>query len=726
MHFLKRLKYTSLFRLLQNNYKILVFTSILLLVAYSYQSISLLLILFIYLIYIFKKSKKLFICTFLLISYLMIRIVIDKISYSKIPSSINADLVVEKVKETSNNYQVTFKYKKYKYIAYHDEELIPGDIYHITAKILEPDSSHYPNGFDYRSYLYNQQIYGILEIDSINYVKTTFSLYILNYRVNNYLTNKLELSSVGMIKALTIGNKDQFEEDLLNNISKIGISHLFVISGLHISILISIIEFIVKKIKIKNTHQSLLTIGVLILYFWLCGFLISVFRVIYSYILKYINKTKKLSLSNIDIMAINILTILLINYKLTFSYSFILSYLISSSIIITSHFYQGKGLLNIVKNNFKISLMATLVTIPIVINISPDINLLSVIYNLFYIPFVSYIMLPLAIVITIIPYFQILFQYIYIGFTYITNLLASVKFLPITLPSVNVVIIIIFYVLLYGVLKEYENNGKLHLKSGLLKVGMLVGLIVIWSNIALFNTNQNIYFLDLPKGEATFIQDRFNKTNILIDTGEDGYDDIILFLKKRGIRRIDAIFISHSDSDHCGMLDEICEEFKVKCIYISRYDIGSILKVSRDIKIIKLNKGDIVKINDISFKVISPSKKYQTTNNNSLVLYANIFDIKYLFTGDIEKEVEQNLPMIGSVEVLKVAHHGSNTSTSDEFLSKIKFKYAICMNGYKNQYSFPTQNIVNKLKSKILITSQTKTIIIRKDIFSRKNIIYKI
>ena len=174
------------------------------------------------------------------------------------------------------------------------------------------------------------------------------------------------------------------------------------------------------------------------------------------------------------------------------------------------------------------------------------------------------------------------------------------------------------------------------------------------------------------------------------------------------------------------MLDEIIEEFNVKIVYINPYDeVTKSIVRNKNIKYFMLKEGDYIKEKDIYVKVISPSKNYNNSNDNSLVLYCDFFKTKYLFTGDITTKVEEELNLNNvKIDILKLAHHGSNTSTSINFLDKLeinkKQKIVICMNGYKNQFSFPTTNTVKKINSNLYITSITKTICIRKNIFNYK------
>lgn len=710
---MRKLKYILPFRILKENYKIIVFLTVLFLLIYKTINFFIILIFILYLIYLSKKAPKIVLYAIIIIIFIIIRIVINNIIINnKISNNTYTGyLKVEKIKKTTDNYQVVLKDKLIKYISYFDEEVIPGDIYYIKGVVEEPSSAHFEGGFDYKEYLLNQNIIGIIQIEEKIFYKKGLSRYYLNYKINKYLDQVFTTDSKGMIKALTIGNKDDFEENLLNDISNIGVSHLFVISGLHVNLIVMAISFLLKKIKVKETKQSIITVILLFLYYVISGLMISVFRVICSYILRIINKKYNYELTSIDIISINILIAILFDYRIIFEYSFILSYLISFGIIIISKILSKESnFLASTINSIKISILSILITLPVIININRDVNFLSIIYNLIYIPFVSYIMLPLSVISIIIPQFETIYSYIYQGFNFITDILSKIDILTFTFPRVDIAVIIIYYFLLYIIGVNLEEKRKIRYL-----LIIFITLLCCWSNKNLFNIYDEVYFLDLPKGEATLIKQSFNKANILIDTGEDGYDDIINFLKTEGIKKLDAIFISHSDSDHVGMLDEICNEFNVKIVYYGIYDNITPNYIPNNITKLAIKKGDIINIANNTFEVISPSINYSHKNNNSLVLYSKIFGKKYLFTGDIEKEVEKDLPKIGYIDVLKVAHHGSNTSTTDEFLNKINYQYAICMNGYKNQFSFPSNKVSKKLENKLFVTSEVNTIIIRRN-----------
>ncbi len=723
MSFLKKLKYTLLFSTLKNNYFILIFLIILLFVIYHDFNIFLVIFFFVYLVYLIKKSLKLVIFMSVIIALIFIHFFI-KINMQKhaFTKEFHESFKVIQSKKTTSSYQVIFKKGYVKVIGYSEEYLPSGSIYEIEGTMSKASKAHFEGGFDYNQYLTYQNIIGIIDIEKIVFQKKGFSIYQIHESLNLYFNRVLETSSSSIVKALTIGNKNDMDESLEQSISNIGISHLFVISGLHINIIALSIHFILQKLSIKENLIQIFTIGILSIYFCITGLSISVFRVILSYSLKFVDKLLHYQLSRVDIICINIIIVLLINPFYVFQYSFILSYITSGMIILVSHLLDSKSKYKFIIVPLKISFLSLFITLPIIIQIQPDINFLSIIYNIFYIPIITYFILPLAFVVAFIPYLEIVFHPIYLFFEEVTTFLANIHLLTFSFPKVNVLLVFIYYVILYFILRDIEIKRKFFLK-----LISLIFLICLWNNISFLNFYDEVYFLDLPKGEAILIKERFNKCNILIDTGEKGYNDIILFLKKQGIKRLDLIIITHSDSDHNGMLESILNTFTVKNIYYNPYDEVTKKVIPPNIFHQSLKANDYFEIANLQFQVLSPSKDYSNSNDNSLVLLAKVFGKKYLFTGDITRKVEEKLSLNpNDVDILKVAHHGSITSSSQSFLEKINFtkqqdeKIAICMNGYYNQFSFPHVQTTKNIQVKLYITSNSKTICIRRNQFLSK------
>lgn len=729
MKFITKLKTTSLYNELIKKYHFVLICIINLLITYNFilkkeifNLIISLIFLLIVLISLYVYQKQIFIFTIVILCFISANFFIRTYIYNHTKFKSEDIYKIIKIERLDKTNKITLKVKNTKYYIYTKDTLEVGMNIYIKGTLQKTYSFHTPNGFDYKDYLFKNNIKGIIEIVEYKIINKKFTIYNIHSIINQYFDKKYTKETNGFLKALLIGNKNDLNEDLTNNISEIGIGHLFVISGLHMNIIVIILTKILKLLKIKEDKQFPIILVFLILYYVLTFFMISIMRIIITNILRYLNEKLSLHLSSVDIYAINITLVLLFNPFTVFSYSFILTYLISSMIVIINPLLTKKGLID----SLIISVMSVLITLPIIININPSINLLSIIYNIFYIPFVSYILLPLSIILILFPFLEPIYLFIIKYFSIITNYLGNINIFRMIVPRISFLTVIIYFVLLIKLLLDLEIKKR---KKVLIDMLILIIFIIIINNKFIFNHQDQIYFLDLPVGESTLIIKKFNQANILIDTGEKGSDELITFLQKKGIKKLDLIIITHGDSDHCGMLDEIMNNFKVKKIILSYYD-----ESSKDIynkykkKVSFLKRGDQFTIKNIVFNILWPYKKYDSSNNNSLVMLLNFNNLKILMTGDIEKSAEKeliNLEKEIQIDILKIAHHGSKTSTSDYFLQHTRFNIAIIMSGYNNTFGFPSDITLNRLNGKnILCTSELGSINIKFSNASQKVSIY--
>ena len=527
------------------------------------------------------------------------------------------------------------------------------------------------------------------------------------------------------MKALLIGDKTSLGEELIEEISSVGIGHLFVISGLHMNVLQKIVEKLLKYLKVPSKFHITIIIVFFLLYFMITLYLVSILRVLLIYVLSKINKKAILNLTTLDIYTISITMILIVNPYYLMNYSFILTFIISTSLVVISPLLKYKKIKGFILNNLIMSINSILVTIPIIVHINPSINTLSIIYNLFYIPFVTYILLPFSLIVTIFNFLSPVYELIVTAFSKVTSFLSVVKIGELRLSTSSEIFPIIFYSLFLIIVILFLSNSKI--KKKIVAGVTMTSLIFIWSNSANLNLNDQIYFLDLPVGDSTLIVKAFNSANILIDTGENINNDLDLFLKKKGIKRLDFVIISHSDSDHNGRLHALIKDFKIKNIVISSYDTIT-EKICQDAlyngNIIKVKKGSSITYKNINFQVLSPSKKHTSPNNDSIVMKVNIFDKTILMTGDMEKEIENELLKEYKeivVDIYKVPHHGSYTSSTTDFLNKLNYEYAVCMNGYRNTFGFPNNKVVTRYdQSKLLVTKDYTTIIFQKKWYQKQ------
>ncbi len=219
----------------------------------------------------------------------------------------------------------------------------------------------------------------------------------------------------------------------------------------------------------------------------------------------------------------------------------------------------------------------------------------------------------------------------------------------------------------------------------------------------------SIHMIDVGQGDSILVQTPTNK-NILIDGGDEDSENIITsYLKQKRIKTIDTIIATHPDSDHIGSLDNVVKKFKVNSIYMPEQSTDSEAYqnlinscTDKNLSIQYLYKDDVLNIdNNINIYVLSPSHIQEESNLNSIVFKLTFNNNSFLFMGDAEEPNEKEILHsfeLDNINFIKIGHHGSNSSSSLEFIKKISPDIATISCGYKNQYGHPHREVINNLK----------------------------
>ncbi|HBF7900723.1 MBL fold metallo-hydrolase [Clostridioides difficile] len=219
----------------------------------------------------------------------------------------------------------------------------------------------------------------------------------------------------------------------------------------------------------------------------------------------------------------------------------------------------------------------------------------------------------------------------------------------------------------------------------------------------------SIHMIDVGQGDSILVQTPTNK-NILIDGGDEDSENIIIsYLRQKRIKTIDIIIATHPDSDHIGSLDNVIKKFNVNSIYMPEQSTDSEAYqnlinscTDKNLSIQYLYKNDVLNIdNNINIYVLSPSYIQEESNLNSIVFKLTFNDNSFLFMGDAEEENEKEILhsfKLNNINFIKIGHHGSNSSSSLEFIKKISPDIAAISCGYKNQYGHPHRKVIDNLK----------------------------
>ena len=409
-------------------------------------------------------------------------------------------------------------------------------------------------------------------------------------------------------------------------------------------------------------------------------------------------------------------------------------------------------------NSFSVTISANIFIIPIIAYLFSTISLSFWISNILIAPIMeittiySFIIYFISLICPIFSEFLGIFlNYLLKIFLIIAEISSKIPGSQIYIKTPKIITCISYYILiffliyvknskfiLYNKIKFYYKSKQkekfivklffltyrkyINLKKYKFKI-LVIFVILIIVNVSVFNLlckKLQIYFIDVGQGDCTLIKTLGGK-NILIDGGgsefgsfDVGKQILLPYLLDRGITKIDYLMISHFDSDHIGGLFYILENLKVENIIISKQ--GKISEnFEKFIKIIKnkktnlkiVKKGDLIKIDDLSyFEILFPENNLineNILNNNSIVAKFISNNITMLFTGDIEKIAEERIGEIYKENfklestILKVAHHGSKTSSLYEFLDLVNPKIAIIGVGKDNNFGHPSKEVLQRL-----------------------------
>ncbi len=581
-----------------------------------------------------------------------------------------------------------FKNDEYKFFK---EKVNIGSSVIVKGKLVSPKNNTVPYLFNYKKYLYNKRVYYTLKIDNIKILKENSNPFIkLKNRVIKHVNSYKDST---YLYAFILGKTELISDEVLTSYRENGISHLFALSGLHVSIFSSILLFILKKLRFKEILNYVLIFIFLLLFSFITGFSPSILRATLLFFLLGINKVFYLNIRTLDILYLVFIILVIINPFIIYNLSFILSFTAAFFLIFSSDLLKGK---NYFVSLFKVSLLSYFASLPLSIYYFGYTNLLGTILNLVFVPLVSFVVFPLTLLTFIISKF-----YSILNIT--TNLLESLSLLfnkfkiIIYFPRINLIFVFIYLSILMLYIK-FKKKICLYL---------IIVLLIFFKIRPYMDNNTYIYYIDVGQGDSILVvTPHLNKT-ILIDTGgivsfNENYKSNIVknktipFFRRIGINKVDYLFLTHGDYDHAGEANELLSNFCVKKVFINKGNINNIEKKINNKEVLRLKNFviDNIKVNSLNNNV------FNNENDDSTILLFNIYDYKFLFMGDASIKTEEyllNNYILPNVDILKVGHHGSYTSTSTDFINVIKPKYSVISVGENNMYKHPNKSVLDIL-----------------------------
>ena len=592
------------------------------------------------------------------------------------------------------------------------DDLLYGAYVLVEGELIKPYNNTIPNNFNYKSYLSNKMIYYQLKIDNIKVIKESNNII---YKLKNKINKRiLKIDKTGYLKAFILGDNSLIDDMVYESYQSIGITHLFALSGMHVSLLSGIILKGLKKVN--NKLKYLIVIIVLISYGFIVGYPASIKRAITFFIIASINKIFNFKLSTLKILFITVFILIFINYKIIYDIGFLYSVITVFGIFWGSNFIKSE---NIIYSSFKLSLVAFLFSLPITLACFYEINILSIIYNMFYIPFVSVILYPFCLLTFILPFLEKILVLLIKVMENISLFLNNIDFFKLYLDF-NIGEILLFYILLLVILRY--NRFKYFI---LLFLIVFIDLMIPYLDSSLY-----VYYLDVGQGDSSLIITPHLKEVILIDTGgklsfdtklegDKSYvsEGTLSLLRSLGINKIDYLILTHGDYDHMGDAIYLVNNIKINKVIFNCGEYNDLEKELMEVlEQEKINYYTCINELDINKNKIYflNSDIYDNENDNSNVTYFKFYNHNFLFMGDAgidkEKYILDNYNL-ENIDFFKVGHHGSKTSSSKEFVNMINPKYSFVSVGRNNRYGHPNEEVLDILRdSKIYRTDENGTI----------------
>lgn len=660
-----------------------------------------------YLLFLLKKSVKIFLFSIILMGIFFCIYYYQSINLYKIDNTTSISCMISTIPEYKSDYIrfycKTDNNKVLVYLANTEETLKIGDQIKMSNQLELVKNNTVPNQYNYAKYL---QAYHIAYQNKIKEIKIISHNQKIYYHWINQLISYYQDSPISeYLLSFIIGNKNVFDDDFSTKTQTLNISHLFVVSGFHIGCLYLLLNYFLKYLKLtKETSEIIISIC-LIFFLVLNNFSISVLRAVLLVIGLQIKNRYKLPIENIHLLSLIACINLIINPFIINHIGFILSYLITFILFLSHTIFANFK--NFMVSFFKVNVIAQLFSLPIIANFDFSYNFLSLLIAPFLSFYYTFIIFPITIICLIFKPIACYLIHFFIFFENMLNLFVSLSFLDINIGCYNVSRYIIYYFLLYLLMKRLEKKQFSYLYSCLLII-----VTLFYHQLSLID---EVTFIDVGQGDSIFIHSNINQCSALIDTGGSLYyepgENVVKYLKSTQTRQLDVLFITHTDIDHAKDYHMIINQFKVKTIVFNYYDTSELQKkIEKDAKakkinILKLKAYNKVACGNLSFHILNPQKNNNTTNDNSLVLFLIFNEDNYLFMGDATSDLIFPIKE-KSIDFLKVSHHGSKYQTSHQFLKSHMIKQAIISVG-NNNYHHPTEELLTLLNEQKIIYYRT-------------------
>jgi competence protein ComEC len=637
-----------------------------------------------------------------------------------------------------------------------------GNTLRMKGELTLPPRAGNPGEFDLCRYLFVNGVYAQIfpEREHIPVIRTDTSVSVFRsmvYDVRRSIAGKIdelfEVRESAFLKGLLLGERSELPQDIKLDFVNAGVMHILAVSGLHIVIVTMMLMVVLRIIRIPERARIILVICMLIYYAFLTGGSASVVRSVIMAIVFLVSKAIERKTDIYNVLAVSAIIILAYDARQLFQPGFQLSYAAVFSLV---YFYPKVcSVRQIIPEKYRnwpvmvmlqavaVTIAATIGTIPFSAYYFGKISVIGVVVNIFAVP-LSNAILCLGMLATVVGYCSAWIADIYASATsFLTNCL---------LWSVSVVADVPYaflrarfdplrFVALFGVIALMSNCMKQERRKRSL-IAALFGINAVMYYLIAFSPQGNrlrVTFVDVGQGDAALVSFPDGQ-HVLVDAGpvsanyDAGARVLLPLLRWNGIDRLDAVIVTHPHSDHLGGIRSLLRSIPVDAVVdagsrtsSTLYDEYIRLLDSLNIPRATTHAGELLQFsNALRCYVLYPDSddvlRNRNLNNQSVVVKMQYGETSLLFSGDAESEAEgEMVRKYGSFlrsNLLKVGHHGSKTSSTEEFLKNIQPEVGIISVGRKNKFRHPSEEVIKRFKSgqcEILRTDKEGAIIFESD-----------
>ncbi len=644
-----------------------------------------------------------------------------------------------------------------------DLSLRVGDRLRLLCRLYPPRGFQNPGGFSYERHLAFERVHTIGFLSEKKGLvklgegfKNPATLRVERWRdhIRDFLDREARPPASGIFKALVLGEQSDIPEEIKEYFILTGTAHLLAISGdqfgivalLSFSLLIWMFkrsEFLLLTVDVKKWAAGL-TVPCIVLYAFIAGGGISVIRAAIMVITFFLSILFDRERNLLHTLALAAFLILIFSPPSLFDVSFQLSFLAVLSILyLVPRLFQGfkkEGISILLKTSWKKNVLKY-VTLPLlvtgvaILGTAPFVALhfnrfspIGFFTNLFIIPWVGFLIVPLSLAASVFSFFFNPFAaFLILVDEFVTGILLRVLAFLAALPYASFFIstptvfeMVLFYSLLFLAVHLRKGKRIQYLFTGLCLVFALD--LAFWNLKDSFQKELRLTFIDVGQGDSILVEFPGGE-KMLIDGGglhEDRFDIgknvIAPFLWRKKIRRIDTLVLSHPDPDHSKGLNFIASQFAIRQFWDNglQTESESYLQLRKTLSERKINAQSLNEgtppqmINGVELSVLNPPtwntirrkiRSPSDLNNSSLVIKLQFKNVSILLPGDIGKEAEGRMLRKDNLlrsDVLKIPHHGSSSSSSLPFLQRVKPTCAILSVGERNVGKLPHPEVLRR------------------------------